>query len=299
MQRTFLRIVVILFLFGMFTGTISAQNNIDSRLINHLFFITDDEHQFLIDTAGSTFIYSAYAEHHNLPIKPDQMSGNLVFTAQLPDDFPLPPPVLNEGNIVVREDHQIPPHQQLFDDFSGTLGQLWFGGRRILLDYKNSRIQTDVTLPAENRYPLKTLAQQGFNFPEISVDIAGNTYTMLLQTGGYVVLSDTFADQFPASFLATGFISESIYQKWKIDNPEWLILQDADKFYGSDIIRAENIRIGQTEVQFAWFAVRRDAVYQEYFSLWTPGSVVGSIGPDAFAGKKLWLDFNEGWFVVE
>lgn len=272
-----------------------------STLINQLFFLESDDHRFLMDTAGATYLNSSLISEYGWDVQPVSRNGELIMQTTPHSEFTLPTPLLNKGAFSVRNLNPVPPHLEYIGTPSGILGQLWFARRIISLDYKNSSVTLKNTFPdtLQQTDNLHFVKDSGFYFARLNISISGVEYPMLLQTGGFTVLSDTYKDQFSHSWIPSGFISESVYIKWKEEHPDWLILEQADKFYGTDIIRAENIEIAGVPILFGWFAVRRDSVYQEFFSQWTDETVVGGIGPDLFTGKKVILDFRDGKIGIE
>lgn len=260
-----------------------------------LFFLTDSRShtapRILLDSGGATFLYSDAATFWGLNFLDSPAHSVGTFRGFFPNDVPWPGFEKEDAGIMVRDTDFRPPHHASPLLISGIFGHLWFARTVLHKNFRDGTIRLSSAVPDSlESVPLRKKTTTTTGFRSLEVCISGTMYHLLLKTGAFIHISEQYRDISPSGIIPAGYISQSVYDDWKAKG--WLVLSNADVFYGSDVIRAENIRLGAKQIPFAWFSVRPDEVYQEFFSQWTDGLVVGALGPDVFQNAAIWLDFE-------
>ncbi|MDI6400820.1 hypothetical protein QLX67_02345 [Balneolaceae bacterium ANBcel3] len=272
-----------------------------------------DTLRFFTDSAESTLIYQASVESLGLVTSSIHINGQVQQVAFLPtslDDTSLPPPLISDGLIPVRPDHRKPPHHEdILGEADGILGVTWFADRIWTIDYVREELILNPSYPEisernnDSTTPLhfrKEGDERAYHFARLDAIVAKDTLSLILKTGGSIVLSDPALTQLnaPKKHIPAGLISESMYQKWVSENPDWIIYEEADRYYGSDIIEVPSVRFGSYLATNVRFAVRRDEVFEDWFSAFTDKPVSGALGPDAFQHTRITIDYPNSLLII-
>lgn len=177
----------------------------------------------------------------------------------------------------------------------GFLGSRWFAGRVWEFDYPNSTLSVlqGWKSPAGARStPLTMLPNRNMYWPRIQVEIEGEQFDMLFDTGAELRLGADGAKVLghaEGARVAGSFITARQYRKWRDAHPDWPVATKGDG--GMPMIQVANVRIAGIDTGPAWFAARPDRNFIEYMSSMTDAPVEGAIGGSAFARLKMVADY--------
>lgn len=293
--------------------------------------LLSDTLRFFLDTADGTLLYESAADRLDLkryPFRSPNMSGETVRLPAFKPGSRIPVPKSFDGRIPVRPDHLKPPHHQiLLNPGDGVLGSNWFAGCRWVLDYLNEEIyaylpaQSSVNRQDEERFGKKLKqeaapsveghtipiffrdesGEEKFHLARLQVVIQSDTLCLVLKTGSHVQLPDAVRTelQHPDYLFPAGMISESIFQRWRSEYPDWKVYPAADTHYGSDMIQVPEVQIGNYVTGPVHFSMRREETFKEWLSRFTDERVVGALGPDAFRQTRITLDYLDQTLTIQ
>jgi len=264
----------------------------DSYLDNHRFFMTypladGDSVLFYTDTGGGRVIYPAVAQKMNLSI--DSIAVENGFMEMLPVagafrergwPAPLQPP------FVFRDS------QRMDTSFDGMLGAYWFGDKRWRFDYVEGKLYSVDSIDWQALPALHTV-ELGFmtdstgraltHFPRLDIVVDGDTIPTLLDTGAKIALSnDAAAVMGQKGEVAGSFIISTLFDRWRMDHPEWRVIVGGDAQLEMDLIEVPEITVAGHTVGPVWFARRPDRNFTEYMSQWMDQPVQGAVGGSCF-----------------
>ncbi|MDG5768079.1 hypothetical protein QA596_11460 [Balneolales bacterium ANBcel1] len=281
-----------------------------------------DTLRFFIDSADGSIIYEGAVNRLGLTAINAVIMGREQQAAFLPpfdeDNF-IPSPSLSDGLLPVRADDRKPPHHEaILENADGILGSTWFAQRTWSIDYRRERIYLIPTdqdtvsdalngrpenFEAGTAIPISFRDENGsgrYHFANLPVIVAGDTLSMVLKTGSTIVIDEEVRAELdhPVSFFPAGLITDSVFNRWRQEHPDWRIIENADLHYGSDLIEVPTVRIGSHEAGPVYFAVRRDEAFDDWFSQFTADSVVGALGPDAFRGARITISYPNELILI-
>ncbi len=180
----------------------------------------------------------------------------------------------------------------------GALGHPWFAGRVWVIDYPKHAMSVFTSAPqahelGQHTIPM-TLQDPGRkNFPRIRVTVAGDTISMLLDTGAMSVLTADAVKVMGAgpSTRASAFVSTRLWDRWRSVHPAWRVVVGGEARTQADLIEVPSLSIGGYEVGPIWFAKRRNQVYDNMMSPQMDKPVDASIGGVAFRTFRMTLDY--------
>ena len=272
----------------------------DRIFVEHV-AIDGDTLRFLTDTGGGLFLLERAVEKLDLAITDTAMVEGRPTPLITPPEFgnasPLPSIPLDEVPLFSSEGQSA-----LLEVGDGMLGHAWFGDRVWTFDYerKEMRYHTSSAGLIENADHTVSLGfrkdEEGRrvnNFPSIEATIDGETYAFLFDTGASLVLSDSaHAKLGGPPVQGTSFISESIFEKWRSDQPEWRIIENADRFPGGmPVIEVPEVSVAGHTVGPVWFTKRPDRNFHEYMSGMMDRHVEGALGGSLFRYFVITADY--------
>src|SRR6185436_4144472 len=111
--------------------------------------------------------------------------------------------------------------------------------------------------------------QRATNYPRFEVDVAGQKLDVLLATGSSVAITADalkVIDEGGPAIRATCLISNTIFDQWKKDHPDWRVVPNAEEKSGEPMIEVPEITVGGFAVRGVWFTQRPDNNFTEHFS---------------------------------
>ena len=180
----------------------------------------------------------------------------------------------------------------------GFLGHPWFAGRVWVLDYPGHTMSTYVATPparelGAHTIPMTLRDRQKKNFPRIRVVVAGDTISMLLDTGATSDLSADAVRVMGAGppVRASAFVATRLWNRWRSAHPAWRTIPNGEASMKADLIEVPTVTIAGYDVGPIWFAKRRDAVYDNMMSPQMDQPVDASIGGAAFRTFRMTMDY--------
>jgi len=197
----------------------------------------------------------------------------------------------------------------LTNDIDGILGESWFAGRVWTLDYIDKRLLMQPKAPPNSSEKAHRIdmglrkqepGSRSVHYPRIEVTIADTTLNMLLATGASVAINADALKELgdgPA-IRATSLISNSTFDRWKKDHPDWKVVSNAEQDSGEPMIEVRKVTVAGISVGPIWFTQRPDSNFRDNYSDWTDKPVEGALGPNALHGMRVTLDYVQGvaWF---
>lgn len=257
---------------------------------------------FYTDSGGGLFIFDSAAKQLHLPQTEITEEGEKLTQVAFPRFRPessIPPPIDNDGRLLVMPDSKRPP---MMEGLSGMLGQAWFAGRIWTFDYPAGKLlwraEHDVpSVEPQHRVPLgfqTTNGKRTLNFPRIQVRIDGEVLDLLFDTGANTELTDAalkeIADGHKAH-RATSFIEAAVYERWHKKHPGWKVIEDAEKTSHAKMIRVPKVEVGGYMVGPVWFTVRPNKNFDQFMSQFMDKPVAGALGGSAYSTLRITLDY--------
>jgi hypothetical protein len=185
----------------------------------------------------------------------------------------------------------------------GMLGGPWFANR--CWEFDNSagtmRLLPNGNLPevaATHRIKLGFQADENgkhtSHFPRITVHVDGEPVELLFDTGATTDLTESalaFIDDGLPAPRATGFITKSVAERWRIAHPEWRTIDAAEQGSGASMIEVPSLTVAGHVVGPVWFTLRPDANFHSYMGQWMDRQIDGALGGNAFAGLRITVDY--------
>lgn len=133
-------------------------------------------------------------------------------------------------------------------------------------------------------------------FPRIQVVVDGEILDLLFDTGAHTPLTPlahaTIGDG-RAAIRSTSFISNSIFQKWKIAHPNWRVIDKAEMGSGEAMIEVPEVTIAGYSVGPVWFTRRADKNFHEFMSQWMDRRIEGALGGNALRFFRIVVDYPQ------
>jgi hypothetical protein len=271
---------------------------------------------FYTDTGGGlSRLYAPVALRLNLPQQRVALGGDTVTVtdwpmwsagAAIPPDDTSGP--LGARVLVAPFEGELAILQDAGD--AGFLGRRWFAGRVWTFDYRAGRLllRPPGNLPPhdpEQRVPLgfqtDATGLRTMHFPRIRVAVAGDSLDLLFDTGATMVLTDSalsiMGDGRPAR-RATSFISAAVFDGWRVDHPEWRVIERATSV-GADLIELPEIEVASHRVGPVWFERRSAGTFEDWMSRMMDRQIVGALGGDALRFFRVTVDYPNAVAIFE
>lgn len=260
--------------------------------------------RFYTDSGGgANMISSAAAQRLVLPeigsVPPDGEPGapmQLVAFPPLLERAGLPrphvEPFLRGGLLVV-------PEIQMGGD--GFLGSRWFAGRVWEFDYVAKTLKVFGKAEVADRSHAAPLAfragadgRRDLDFPRITVTIDGEPLDMLLDTGATAIVTPASTARFDrpvGTFIATGFITKSTFDRWAARHADWPVLEAAAGPSMASMIEVPMVEIAGLRSGPVWFTQRPDTNFRDFMSSMMDKPVEGALGGSALRYFRMTIDY--------
>ena len=286
-----------------------------------------DTLNLLHDTGGGTiFVTREAVEKLDLEIEEDTFSDTRMKLTRFPKfnigvDIPLFPDSISSkdalylsekveflnGRIPVMPSNPQYP-KEIFGE--GLLGNEWFATRIWTFDYLEDKLilhhtfekNTANTEHCVSIFFPKTQDRYKRYFPRIVAEIDGEELSFLFDTGATLILSDDTSkqlrDELPA-VRGASYITESVFQKWRSNNPEWKVIENAKQFTGAHLIRVPDVTIAGHTIGPVWFTTRPDSAIRQYMSGLMDRQVEGALGGSLFQYFRITVNYQETYAIFE
>lgn len=259
---------------------------------------------------GANLLCRSAAEREHLPLMPfsdkdaqSELGANLAKTAfpAFKSGFAIPANVAGDRSFLV---YDCKPHRGMPADAlgDGMLSSRWFGDRIWTWNYTTAVLQIE---PASFRPDVN--AQKialGFatgekgkregHFPRMTVQIDGESFDMLLDTGAFTQLQPAakteMHDDLPA-IRATSFMSHGHVEQWHRTHPEWRVMEKAETGTDARMIEVPSMKIAGIEIGPVWFTERSDDDFHTFMSRMMDKTVEGAIGGNALYHFVMTVDY--------
>lgn len=230
-------------------------------------------------------------------------------------------PFLNEEQKKLSKESyfQVPDEEYLkssginFGDDQGFFGQFFFINHCWTFDYLNQEVYVeydcniDLNDPDAQKigFKKKENGDKMYGHPSMVVSIQGEEIPMLFDTGATFHLSKSAQERLNRKEEIGGsFIAQSLYDKWRISNPNWNIIEGGDvipeggKVFPLDMIEVPEVKIGNHIVGPVWFSVRPDRAWSEWMIKSMDRVVKGALGGSALKYVSVTIDYPKESLVI-
>jgi len=266
--------------------TLKQPVEMPTRYDAHRFLVTPvspagDTLSFIADTGGNfTWIFEEKARELGLSEVNYETKGaysgvseefSVIESPNFREETRLPPPVYQDSHYVSvpmewNYRHGREYIEALYRGINGgVLGNSWFATRTWRFDYEDQQLvwEEDGALPEvppEQQVELTPVhgergaAESGLM--TLPIVVAGDTITVLLDTGATVVLTESASRKVgdSGSTVRAGFhLGPDLYRKWRDEHPEWERIEGGCGTDGDyDLIRVPEMRVGGHEIGPVW-----------------------------------------------
>jgi len=266
------------------------------------------------------FLYPVTESGNQIEFYTDTGGGGMFLSPDVSNDLDLPTnkKVMEDGEVrtvvpfpIFREGSSIPSGAQVRDLIlisdipwgKGFLGQPWFSDRVWLLDYVNkemgylsgtSSYDTSGFTCTNIWFKENQTGKRENSFPRIQAKIDGETLDFLFDTGATVNLTDHALETLNNGdevFRGTSFITRSIFEKWRLRHPEWVVIENADRYANEAMIQVPKVEVAGLQVGPVWFTRRNDANFHENMSQWMDKRIEGALGGSVFKYFTIIIDY--------
>lgn len=252
-------------------------------------------------TGGGLFLTSAVVERLGLPTEEITADGRTVTIATLPEfkesasipvipERPGAPPFRQGRRLPVFPDEAV--RGNLFGD--GILGQAWFATRVWVFNYPDQTLSFSAsegsltqgsahTVPAY--FKTNEAGEHIGHWPRIQAQVSGEALDFLLDTGATLDLADgayAALEHYGPQVRSTSYIISSIFKRWREQNPDWRVLEQADVQTDEPAIEVPQVTIAGHTVGPVWFTRRADENFTNSSSQYMDQPIVGAIGGSLF-----------------
>ena len=89
----------------------------------------------------------------------------------------------------------------------------------------------------------------------------------------------------------TSFISASIFENWKTQNPSWAVIEKAESNTGESMIKVPKVMIAEQVTGPVWFTRRADNNFHKFMSSMMDKKIDGALGGSALQYFELVIDY--------
>jgi len=270
------------------------------------------------------FLYPVTESGYQIEFYTDSGGGGMFLSPDVSNDLDLPTnkKVTVDGKEITvvpfptfREGFSIPSGVQVKDLIlisdipwgkawgKGFLGQSWFADRVWLLDYVNKEMGylSDTSSYDTTGFTCTNIwfkenqtGKREYAFPRIQAKIDGETLDFLFDTGAMVNLTDHALETLNNGeevFRGTSFITRSIFENWRLRHPEWVVIENADRYANDAMIQVPMVEVAGLQVGPVWFTRRNDANFHENMSRWMDKRIEGALGGSVFKYFTIIVDY--------
>lgn len=277
-----------------------------SRFVENRVFVAPittagDTLLFYTDTGGgSNLIWREVVDSLGLQTEWQKMGADSVRVLSFPEcqsHAAIPPPTdlppFGE-NLLVTKPPESPFHGV------GLLGRTWFADRVWEFDYLEQELALIDSGYASHPhraalgFQTDSTGRRTTHFPRIEVVVAEDTLDLLFDTGATVFLSENARaelNETGPSKRGTSFITESVFDRWRENHPQWRVIEQGDRFMNTPMIEVPEITLAGYIVGPVWFTVRPDKNFHEYMSQWMDKQVDGALGGSALQYFRVIVDY--------
>ena len=220
----------------------------------------------------------------NIPIFPEWKGNVRVFTAK------------ENGNDELS--------QIQFFIHDGFLGATFFAAGKILrFNYPAQELWYCNSLPevkefvSMNIYFKEKNGTRDTHQPRMEIEVSGKKLPMLFDTGATSFYSAETVKKLKLNkqINPSSFIRESVARNWQKLNPTWKVIESGDKFGGGGLlIEVPKLKVAGMEVGPAWFASRKDSIYDKYSKDIMDSHIDGAVGGNVFKHFEIVTDYPGG-----
>lgn len=260
--------------------------------------------RIFLDSAGGLFLTNAAAARLHLDIrhvKSDQGEGDVVtFPAFADPRIPRQP--LDDFPLFDEEDA----------DYDGMFGARWFDEHTFTFDYPARKLvlRPKGSLPkVAPEHAIPVAFPRGNNgavvspYGRIQMIVDGETIDMLVDTGATATLTEAALQALGGAGQqrATGFITDTMFQRWRKAHPTWRVIEKADHVGKLDtaMIEVQALTVGGYTVGPAWFCWRPDKAFHDFMAQYTDKPTEGALGGAAFRTLRVTIDWIGGSATFE
>ena len=305
-----LNLVPLFFVLALVPFQLLAEQPLPTEFNNNRIFLTPElkdgqKLKFFTDTGGGwNAISKELHQQYKWPTIKKVDEGNVHTLSSMPD-FQAGSEIPIGGLQNFMEGYLfIVPKDELSieEDFDGFLGGRWHAEKIIKIDYLNKSMSILQSLDEINLYKFKKIklgfqrdSQQKYTtaFPRIEIKVQGIEYQMLLDTGATSILTDAAAKhiQGTSKVVGTSFISASIFENWKTQNPSWAVIEKAESNTGESMIKVPKVMIAEQVTGPVWFTRRADNNFHKFMSSMMDKKIDGALGGSALQYFELVIDY--------
>ena len=307
------KIVWLILCLVFFSSQIFAQTALPVRYEEHRFFVepvttSGQKLLFFTDSGGGLFIYKDAAEKL-ASVKTGKDGNEPIDFPAFKTGFSIPVPLGSDGKLYVLDRT---PNAPNLGDSQGMLGQAWFGGRIWTFDYPGKKLilwdkspeifKKKSSKPVTFGFKTDENNKRALNFPRIQVEIDGEVFELLFDTGATTFLTKEVLEALKdggKEERATSFITNTTFEKWRKKHPEWRVIEKAEKTTGEAMIEVPEIKIAGYTVGPVWFTRRADKNFHEFMSKFMDKQVEGAIGGNALRHFRITVDYPQARAIFE
>ena len=265
--------------------------------------------RFNLDTGGgANMLYGGAAQRFGFVLDTSITGSDTTTTVKIPRSLgtPLFPSIPADDSTMLTL--FVPPLSPNSENEAGLrvdgfLGRLWFADRVWTLDYPGRQLRYHGTAPAGPKqaacwvalgFQVDSTGRRTTQFPRVTARIDGDSLDFLFDTGAMTTLTDSawaaIAPREPQD-RATSFITHERFEQWHARHTDWLVVTNAEKGTGANMIRVPEVDVGGERIGPVWFTERPDQAFHQFMSQWMDRRVDGALGGSAWRYLTVILDY--------
>ncbi len=188
-----------------------------------------------------------------------------------------------------------------FVNYEVFLGQFFFIRNAWTLNYKTGKMFINTPLPKNSvneniqvlGFKKDMMGNKRFGHPSMKLVIDGKVIDFLFDTGATFLLSDSGKTRLGIEAKATAgsFIAKSLFDEWKLQHPDWKIIEKGE-ITGADLIEVPKVTVGNLTAGPVWFAKRPDEAWSKGMIGTMDKVVKGAIGGSFLKYFTVTIDYN-------
>lgn len=185
---------------------------------------------------------------------------------------------------------------------NGFLGGRWHAEKIVRFDYPGKSMSIldgihELDTTGFNKVKLGFQKDHNNNytmaFPRMEIEVSGRKHQMLFDTGATSILTEAAIKQTKntGKLFGTSFMAASVFDQWRVQNPDWLVVEKGEAYSGSSLIRVPVISIAGQEVGPVWFTRREDNNFHDYMSSMMDEQIDGALGGSGLQYFEIVVDY--------